>query len=61
MQSTKHELLQAAYLFYYATSVAFEENAESLGLLKRRLLDLLGDALVIADQVGHYRFTYNFI
>lgn len=51
MQSTKHKLLDAAYLFYYATDVAFEENAESLGLLKRRLMDLIGDALIIADQV----------
>lgn len=50
MQSTKHKLLDAAYLFYYATETAFEENAEALGLLKRRLNDLIGDALVIADQ-----------
>lgn len=51
MQSTKHKLLDAAYLFYYATDVAFENSAESLGLLKHRLLDLIGDALIIADQV----------
>lgn len=59
MQSSKHELLQAAYLFYYATSVAFEGSAEPLGLLKRRLLELIGDALVIAHQVGHHLFTMN--
>ena len=61
MQSTEHGLLEGAYLFYYATSVAFEENAERSDLLKLRLLDLIGDALVIADQVGHYHFTYSFI
>ena len=46
----KHGVLEAAYLFYYATDVAFDERAEEEGRLKRRLLDLIGDALVIADQ-----------
>jgi len=50
MQSQKHALLEAGYLFYYATDVAFQDNAESLGLLRRRLLDLIGDALILADQ-----------
>jgi len=60
MQSTEHELLEAAYLFYYATSAAFEENSEWLNLLKLRLLNLIGDALVIADQVSHYHFPHGF-
>ncbi|KIM87248.1 hypothetical protein PILCRDRAFT_815729 [Piloderma croceum F 1598] len=46
----KHAILEAAYLFYYATDVAFQERAEEEGRLKRRLQDLVGDALVIADQ-----------
>jgi len=50
VQSTEHELLEVAYLFYYATSVAFEANSEWLDLVKLRLLNLIGDALVIADQ-----------
>jgi len=50
MQHPKHALLEAAYLFYYATETAFEEGAESSGRLKRRLLDLIGDALVIANE-----------
>ena len=47
---SKHAVLEAAYLFYYATDVAFEERAEEEGRLKRRLQDLVGDALVIGDQ-----------
>jgi glycylpeptide N-tetradecanoyltransferase len=50
MQSTKHPVLEAAYLFYYGTETAFTENAEQSGRLQRRLLDLIGDALVIAEQ-----------
>ena len=59
MQSTEYELLEGAYLLYYATSAAFEEST-GLDALKRRLLDLIGDALIIADQVGHCPFIYNF-
>jgi len=46
----RHNTLEAAYLFYYATDVAFQENAEEDGLLKNRLQDLIGDALIIANQ-----------
>ncbi|KAH9993757.1 N-myristoyl transferase [Russula vinacea] len=46
----RHSLLEAAYLYYYATDTAFVENAEELGLLKRRLTELIGDAIVLADQ-----------
>ncbi len=43
-------MLEAAYLYYYATDTAFVENAEEHGLLKRRLTELIGDAIVLADQ-----------
>jgi myristoyl-CoA:protein N-myristoyltransferase-like protein len=43
-------MLEAAYLYYYATDIAFIENAEEHGLLKRRLTELIGDAIVLADQ-----------
>ena len=46
----KYGTLEAAYLFYYATNVAFEERAKEEGRLKRRLQDLIGDALILADQ-----------
>ena len=49
----KHDKVRAAYLFYYATEVAFqvEENKEGVGMLKRRLNALMGDALILAKQV----------
>ena len=50
MANPPHSLLEAAYLYYYATDTAFVENAEELGLLKRRLTELIGNAIVLADQ-----------
>lgn len=50
IKNPKHSILEAAYLFYYATDVAFEDGAEEDGRLKKRLMDLVGDALAIADQ-----------
>lgn len=51
MQHKKYNLLEAAYMYYYATDVAFIDGAEEDGRLKKRLQELIGDALVIADQV----------
>ncbi|KAG1877950.1 N-myristoyl transferase [Suillus subalutaceus] len=45
----KHGLLEAAYLFYYASDAAFVEDSEADNL-KKRLEALIGDALIIADQ-----------
>jgi glycylpeptide N-tetradecanoyltransferase len=45
----QHGVLEAAYLFYYASDVAFEVGAED-GMLKKRLQTLIGDALIVADQ-----------
>lgn len=50
INNPKHSLLEAAYLFYYASDVAFQEGADERGLLKHRLQDLIQDAIVIADQ-----------
>lgn len=47
--NTKHGILEAAYLFYYATDVAFQEKADEAAL-KKRLEALVGDALILADQ-----------
>jgi len=49
MQHPKHSLLEAAYLFYYGTDTAFQESAEASGRLRRRLLDLIGDAIIVAN------------
>lgn len=50
MSHPKHNLLNAAYLYYYATDVVFEGDAEEDGRLKRRLDELIADALIVADQ-----------
>ncbi|KAL4077148.1 acyl-CoA N-acyltransferase [Scleroderma yunnanense] len=46
----KYNLLQAAYLFYYSSDSAFEPGAEESGNLKKRLVQLIGDALIIANH-----------
>ena len=50
MNQPKHNVLYAAYLYYYATDIAFQPGADDDGRLKRRLDDLIGDALVIASE-----------
>jgi len=50
VSNPRHSVVEAAYLYYYATNTAFVENAEEHGLLKRRLIELIGDAIVLADQ-----------
>ena len=50
MNQPKHNVLYVAYLYFYATTVAFEPSAEEDGRLKKRLEELVGDAFVIADQ-----------
>ncbi|KAJ7905598.1 N-myristoyl transferase [Mycena olivaceomarginata] len=50
IHNAKHGTLEAGYLYYYATDVAFEDGADDDGRLKNRLQTLIGDALVIANQ-----------
>jgi len=45
----KHKVIRAAYLFYYATDVAFEENTDQKKL-KDRLNVLVKDVLVMAKK-----------
>ncbi|KAH8116866.1 N-myristoyl transferase [Phellopilus nigrolimitatus] len=49
MRSPKYDLLEAAYLFYYATDVALQEDTED-GRVKKRLQEIIGDALIIASS-----------
>jgi len=42
-----HKVVKAAYSFYYATDTAFQDNEEKL---KKRLNELMKDALIIARQ-----------
>lgn len=44
----KHDNVRAAYLFYYATEKAFEEQEKGL---KERLNALMTDALIVAKKV----------
>ncbi|KAG6874231.1 hypothetical protein C0995_003777 [Termitomyces sp. Mi166 len=49
---TKFPVLEAAYLFYYATETAFVDGAEESGRLKKRLEAVVGDALVVANKAN---------
>ncbi|KAG6814496.1 hypothetical protein H0H92_000021 [Tricholoma furcatifolium] len=51
-QVTWTYVVEAAYLYYYATETAFIDGAEENGILKKRLQNIIGDALVVADQAG---------
>ena len=46
---TKHNVLNAAYLFYYATETALGEGAEESGRLKKRLEELVGEIPLLAS------------
>jgi glycylpeptide N-tetradecanoyltransferase len=48
--NTKNPVLEAAYLYYYASETAFEKGAEEDGRLKKRLETLIGDAFVVANS-----------
>ncbi|KAJ7243575.1 Myristoyl-CoA:protein N-myristoyltransferase, N-terminal domain-containing protein [Mycena haematopus] len=45
-----YDMIEAGYLYYYATDVAFEDGAEADGRLKNRLHTLIGDALIVANN-----------
>lgn len=45
--NTKHKKLTAAYLFYYGTETAFNNN---LSAYEARLKELIGDALILAKK-----------
>ncbi|KAG8931162.1 glycylpeptide N-tetradecanoyltransferase [Tulasnella sp. 417] len=50
IKSPKYSLLEAAYLFYYATDVAFRSEAEVETSIQQRLRELIGDAVVLANN-----------
>jgi glycylpeptide N-tetradecanoyltransferase len=63
MKHPTHKLLNAAYLFYYASDVMFSPGGssddaathemKSRSRLGERLNNLVGDILTIAQQVNH--------
>jgi hypothetical protein len=52
----KHSVIKAAYLFYYATEVAFEKDE---GRLKVRLNELMKDALILSKNVSFPTVSLN--
>ncbi|KAF8456738.1 acyl-CoA N-acyltransferase [Kalaharituber pfeilii] len=50
IQSSKHSVLRAAYMYYYASEAAFEEAPDTRKHLKLRLKELINDALIIAKK-----------
>lgn len=49
--NVNNPILEAAYLFYYASETGLQgEGAEQDERLKQRLLLLIGDALIIANE-----------
>lgn len=48
----RHGVLEAAYMFYYASDVAIEESEDLEVNLKKRLQLLIGDALILAEKVS---------
>ena len=50
MRNPNHGLLEAAYLYYYASDAAFG-NISNEDRLQRRLQELIGEALIIAQKV----------
>jgi glycylpeptide N-tetradecanoyltransferase len=53
IKSEKHDKVRAAYLFYYASETAFNENEKGF---KERLRSLISDALVEAKKVRCHSF-----
>ncbi|KAF8448295.1 Myristoyl-CoA:protein N-myristoyltransferase, N-terminal domain-containing protein [Terfezia claveryi] len=51
IQSSKHSVIKAAYLFYYASETAFEPGEDAKKNFKNRLNKLINDALIIAKRV----------
>ena len=54
IDNEEHPVLACAYLYYYATNVAFETSAEEDGRLAERVEALIGDAIVLANQAGFH-------
>ncbi len=49
LASKKHQMIRAAYLFYYATEAAFSSPHDK-GVLKKRLNEMVKDAMILAKM-----------
>ncbi|KAF8636733.1 hypothetical protein AX17_003536 [Amanita inopinata Kibby_2008] len=52
INSGKHPVIEAAYLYYYGTETAFMPGADQDGRLQKRLMSLIGDALTVAKEAN---------
>ena len=50
--NTRYPVIDAAYLFYYASDAAFDDENGGEAKLQARLKELIGDALIIANNVS---------
>ena len=50
--NTTYPILEAAYLYYYATDTGLQGGEDSERLVKKRLYTLIGDAIVVANEAG---------
>lgn len=55
----KHDRIRAAYLFYYASDIAFSEDSNMKQQLKARLNELVHDSLILAKKVRSYHSSIN--
>jgi glycylpeptide N-tetradecanoyltransferase len=51
INNIKYPMLEAAYLYYYGTDIALPSQDEEK-LLHKRLMSLIGDALVVATEAN---------
>jgi glycylpeptide N-tetradecanoyltransferase len=52
INNPKHDTLRVAYLFYYASETAFQKGNKDKVELKKRLNELMYDALILAKKVS---------
>lgn len=52
LDNSEHDELKIAYMFYYASEAGLEDNSSDQAAFKKRLIDLIGEALIIAKSLG---------
>ena len=50
INNSTYPILEAAYLYYYATDVGLQTGDNQEEGVKQRLMSLIGDALIIANE-----------
>lgn len=50
INNAKYPVLEAAYLFYYATEAGVKPHEDQEAQVKQRLTSLIGDAIIVASN-----------